>query len=80
VERQLDACTSANGYLCLSSINRCKVLVCQLRAFSFAKGGLVAARRLHEKLLVAVIQAPMEFFDRTPLGMISVLCLSYKSV
>eukprot|EP00884_Botryococcus_braunii_P005633 jgi/Botrbrau1/15070/Bobra.0286s0003.1 len=41
-----------------------------LRAFSFAKGGLVAARWLHEMLLWAVIRAPMEFFDKTPTGRI----------
>eukprot|EP00887_Chlorella_sp_A99_P004434 scaffold30.g4434.t1 len=40
------------------------------RAFSFAKGGLVAARRLHARLLAAVLAAPQGFFDATPAGRI----------
>ncbi|KAL0039364.1 hypothetical protein WJX79_004967 [Trebouxia sp. C0005] len=36
-----------------------------VRAFSFAYGGLVAARKLHEQLLTAVISAPAKFFQTT---------------
>lgn len=38
------------------------------RAFSFAYAGLVAARRLHKSLLVAVLAAPMLFFESTSAG------------
>lgn len=40
----------------------------QVRAFSFAAGGLAAAQRLHERLLGAVVQAPVAFYDGTPSG------------
>lgn len=40
----------------------------QVRAFAFAQGGLVAAARLHEDLLRAVVAAPAAFFDATPAG------------
>ena len=40
----------------------------QVRAFSFAKGGLVAAQEMHAALLQAVVRAPLSFFDRTPPG------------
>ena len=40
----------------------------QVRAFAFAQGGLVAATRLHERLLAAVVAAPATFFDATPFG------------
>jgi ATP-binding cassette subfamily C (CFTR/MRP) protein 10 len=39
-----------------------------VRAFSFAAGGLAAAQRLHERLLGAVVRAPLAFFDTTPTG------------
>lgn len=42
----------------------------QLRAFSFAKGGLVAAQEMHAALLHAVVRAPLSFFNRTPPGRI----------
>lgn len=42
----------------------------QVRAFSFAKGGLVAARALHQSLLTAVMALPAAFFDATPSGRI----------
>lgn len=38
------------------------------RAFSFAYAGLVAARRLHQLLLSAVLAAPMLFFESTSAG------------
>ena len=43
-------------------------VVVQLRAFSFAKGGLVAAQEMHAALLGAVVQAPLSFFNRTRPG------------
>ena len=36
-----------------------------VRAFSFAYGGLAAARKLHEQLLTAVIDTPASFFQVT---------------
>lgn len=39
-----------------------------VRAFSFAYGGLAAARKLHEQLLSAIILAPAKFFNTTPAG------------
>ena len=40
----------------------------QARAFSFAKGGMVAAARTHRRLLAAVLHLPAAFFDATPAG------------
>lgn len=40
----------------------------QVRAFSFAAGGLAAAQGLHERLLRAVVRAPTAFYDCTPSG------------
>lgn len=40
------------------------------RAFSFAAGGMAAARHLHDRLLAAVLAAPQRFFDATPAGRI----------
>lgn len=42
----------------------------QVRAFSFASGGLAAAQRLHERLLSAVSRAPAALFLMTPAGRI----------
>jgi ATP-binding cassette subfamily C (CFTR/MRP) protein 10 len=42
----------------------------QVRAFSFASGGLVAAQRLHKRLLAAVAAAPTAFSGATPAGRI----------
>ncbi|KAM7257289.1 hypothetical protein ACFE04_013030 [Oxalis oulophora] len=41
-----------------------------LRAFSFAFGGLGAAVQMHDILLNKLINAPVQFFDRTPSGRI----------
>ena len=38
------------------------------RAFAFAQGGLVAARGMHRRLLLAVLALPVAFFDATPAG------------
>ena len=48
--------------LCIAAANSAFTLV---RAFSFAYGGLMAARKLHEQLLSAVISAPASFFQTT---------------
>ncbi len=48
--------------LCIAAANSVFTFV---RAFSFAYGGLVAARKLHEQLLTAVISAPAKFFQTT---------------
>ena len=48
--------------LCIAAANSVFTFV---RAFSFAYGGLVAARKLHEQLLTAVIAAPAKFFQTT---------------
>ena len=53
--------------MCPSSTH---VVFVQVRAFSFASGGLVAAQRLHERLLAAVAAAPRAFFGATPAGRI----------
>lgn len=48
--------------LCIAAANSIFTFV---RAFSFAYGGLVAARKLHEQLLTAVVAAPAKFFQTT---------------
>jgi ATP-binding cassette subfamily C (CFTR/MRP) protein 10 len=40
------------------------------RAFTFAYSGLEAAVKLHGQLLMRVVAAPVDFFDRTPVGRI----------
>ena len=51
--------------LCIAAANSVFTFV---RAFSFAYGGLVAARKLHEQLLTSVIIAPAKFFQTTVPG------------
>jgi len=41
-----------------------------LRTWMTARGGVQAAKSLHEKLLDGVLRAPMSFFERTPSGRI----------
>lgn len=41
-----------------------------IRAFSFAQGGLVAARRIHNKLVTSILSLPATFFDLNPSGRI----------
>lgn len=48
--------------LCIAAANSFFTFV---RAFSFAYGGLVAARKLHNQLLTAVMNAPARFFQVT---------------
>ena len=40
----------------------------QVRAFSFATAGLIAARELHARMLWAVLRAPIAWFDSVPSG------------
>ncbi|XP_052824006.1 ATP-binding cassette sub-family C member 10 isoform X2 [Octopus bimaculoides] len=40
------------------------------RAFSFAYGGINAAKVIHENLLRTILKAPTSFFDVTPIGRI----------
>lgn len=59
------------SWLLLELHIKCQIARCgyvQVRAFAFAQGGLVAATRLHERLLAAVVAAPAAFFDATPFG------------
>ncbi|KAL4856242.1 ABC transporter C family member 13 [Chlorella vulgaris] len=66
---QLDPATRfyLSVLLAIAAANSAVTLV---RAFSFAKGGLVAAKRVHEQLLGAVLALPLSFFDATPPGRI----------
>lgn len=41
-----------------------------LRAFTFAYGGIAAARRLHRSLLKSLLKCSISFFDQTPSGRI----------
>lgn len=41
-----------------------------MRAFSFAYGGLRAAVHVHDRLILKLIDAPVNFFDQTPTGRI----------
>ncbi|CAL1534987.1 unnamed protein product [Lymnaea stagnalis] len=41
-----------------------------LRSFLFAYGGLCAAQVIHKRLLMAILKAPLTFFDVTPIGRI----------
>jgi ATP-binding cassette subfamily C (CFTR/MRP) protein 10 len=52
-------------FLSLAAANAACTLA---RAFSFAEGGLVAARRLHARLLAAVLAAPPAYLDAQPAG------------
>ncbi len=48
--------------------HKCSWCPLQVRAFSFAKGGLVAAAGTHRHLLQVVLHLPASFFDATPSG------------
>lgn len=52
-----------------------------MRAFLFAKGGLVSAQRLHEDLLHKLLSTPLSWWDRTPTGrVINRLCSDVYTV
>ncbi|GMT11144.1 hypothetical protein PFISCL1PPCAC_2441, partial [Pristionchus fissidentatus] len=52
-----------------------------LRAFLFAKGGIVAAKKLHADLLHKLLKAPLSWWDRTPAGrVINRLCADVYTV
>jgi ATP-binding cassette subfamily C (CFTR/MRP) protein 10 len=53
--------------LCAAGLNTLATLA---RAFSFAAAGMAAARSMHQRLLAAVLAAPMAFFDANPAGRI----------
>ena len=65
--RQAMSCVLRELFRIIKSLIACYGCV-QVRAFAFAQGGLVAATRLHERLLTAVVAAPAAFFDATPFG------------
>ncbi|EQC40719.1 hypothetical protein SDRG_01791 [Saprolegnia diclina VS20] len=44
------------------------ILMCTLRTVSIFVGGLRASRALFDKMTLSLLQAPMQFFDTTPLG------------
>ncbi|GMS80294.1 hypothetical protein PENTCL1PPCAC_2469, partial [Pristionchus entomophagus] len=52
-----------------------------IRAFLFAKGGIVSAQRLHQDLLHKLLSAPLSWWDRTPTGrVINRLCSDVYTV
>lgn len=51
-----------------------------LRAFIFAYGGLRASQVIHNKLLFRVLNAPISFFDTTPVSFKIVLYLLYNFI
>ncbi|KAF8382283.1 hypothetical protein PRIPAC_71425 [Pristionchus pacificus] len=52
-----------------------------MRAFLFAKGGIVSAKTLHENLLHKLLSAPLSWWDRTPTGrVINRLCSDVYTV
>ncbi|XP_005104371.1 multidrug resistance-associated protein 7 isoform X2 [Aplysia californica] len=48
----------------------CNSIFTLMRAFMFAYGGVKAATVIHQRLLKAILKAPMSFFDMTPVGRI----------
>ena len=50
----------------------------QVRAFSFAYAGLVAAKHLHAALLAAVLGSPCTFFEQTSTGWRAVRPVAHK--
>lgn len=53
-----------------ASIGAANSVLTFFRAFLFAYGGIVAANRLHKKLLKSILNAPLSYFDVTPIGRI----------
>ncbi|KAL1117649.1 hypothetical protein AAG570_003964 [Ranatra chinensis] len=56
-----------NVYIFLGILNSVFTL---LRAFLFAYGGVIGAKRIHKTLLDSVVMAKVAFFDSSPLGRI----------
>eukprot|EP01038_Epipyxis_sp_PR26KG_P008584 gene8584-11599_t len=48
----------------------CNIIFSLLRSFLFAKGGLVAAKKIYYDLIRSLLHRTMPFFDRTPSGVI----------
>uniref|UniRef100_A0A0N5B681 ABC-type xenobiotic transporter n=1 Tax=Strongyloides papillosus TaxID=174720 RepID=A0A0N5B681_STREA len=54
-------------YIIIASSNTIFTL---LRSFSFAKGAIIATKRMHSKLLNSVLRAKMSWWDSTPYGVV----------
>ncbi|CAF0900555.1 unnamed protein product, partial [Didymodactylos carnosus] len=54
-------------YVCLAIVNSIFTLI---RAFTFAYGGIEAARKMHKMLLNSLLKCSISFFDVTPSGRI----------
>uniref|UniRef100_A0A914YMM3 Uncharacterized protein n=1 Tax=Panagrolaimus superbus TaxID=310955 RepID=A0A914YMM3_9BILA len=52
-------------YVILAAIN---TLITLIRAFLFALGGIISARKLHQKLLKVVLNSKLAWWDETPWG------------
>jgi ATP-binding cassette subfamily C (CFTR/MRP) protein 10 len=52
-------------YVCLAAVN---TFITLIRAFLFAYGGIVSARRLHQRLLKVVLNSKLAWWDETPWG------------
>eukprot|EP00775_Hariotina_reticulata_P003522 gene3522-3792_t len=55
------------GLCIIAALNTLATLA---RAFTFAAAGMAAARKMHKRLLAAVLTAPLSFFDANPAGQI----------
>lgn len=64
----LSSWSSLNFLTVYGSITLFNTLAVIVRSWSFAKGGILAAIKIHDTLLVSVAFASMEFFDSTPCG------------
>jgi len=63
--------STVKDYLIIYSlIGAANSILTFVRAFLFAYGGIQAAKVLHERLLKAILRAPIPFFDTTPIGRI----------
>lgn len=51
-----------------------------IKTILVTQGGITSARKLHDNMLVRVFQAPIAFFDTTPVGMLSCLSASVGTV
>ena len=62
-----------NGYYLVvyAGLGLLYILICVVRLGIIFKGALNASRKLHAKLIEAVLRAKFKFFDTTPLGQIT---------